>query len=136
MLPNVRDIGTEVIGAPFTTRSGDSFDLLGHQMIVGETEWRSGFGRYVTAWLLPPLLYVAKVLEWKGRIEGRRRPLTAEPLPCHDPPVAWRVESGLWGFCRELPLIACPALLYPAVVPVHNLPEEIPVLDHEPGRRP
>jgi hypothetical protein len=52
------------------------------------------------------------------------------PMPGHDPPIAWRVVSG------PFPLVCCPALLFDGIVVSPSLPDYLPVLDAEPGRRP
>jgi len=132
-----RAAATEVIGVDFTVRAGDRFDLLGHQMIVAETEWRSGFGRYVTAWLVPPLLAVVWRLKFLARVEGRERPLAGECWPGHDPPVAWEVHDHPFAKLG-IPVIAAPGMplsKFQVGSPRYMDPEPI-ILAGEPGQRP
>lgn len=56
--------------------------------------------------------------------------VTAIQLPCHDPPVAWRVEKR-WGQW-PIQVVVCPA--FPeGKIGIGEM--DIPILDGEPGRR-
>lgn len=59
--------------------------------------------------------------------------ITAVTLPCHDPPVAWRVEKrwGMW----PVNVVVCPAMDEGAIAFAHVI-EGCQILDAEPGRRP
>lgn len=133
-----RTAAVEVRGAPLSTRAGDTFNLGGIEWVVGETEWKSGMGRVVVAWLIPPLMAVLYHLRFRGRVEGRERHLTSEQLPCHDPPVAWHVSDHPYANIG-IPVIACPGVSEGSVkvlAPGGYMDPAPVVLDGEPGRRP
>jgi len=133
-----RGAATEVVGAPLGTRAGDTFTLPdGTELIVGETEWKSGMGHVVIAWLIPPLLAVLYRLRFLGRAEGRLRDLAGECLPVHDSPVAWEVDDHPFAKLG-IPVIAAPGVSlgkFQVGSPRYMEPEPI-ILDGEPGRRP
>lgn len=61
-----------------------------------------------------------------------RDPVTMT-MPGHDPPVAWRCGSGPWGFGMKV--VCCPTFLLEGKVLVGQVPDEVVVLDAEPGQR-
>lgn len=112
------------------TRVGDTWVVDGEE--IGRVESME-FGRGTRIEVIPSLLYSARELEWKGRIERRPRHLTSETFPGHDGPVAWRTPSRLeW---LGLPIAVCPAFLLDGTFYVGQVPDEVTVLDTMPGAR-
>jgi len=76
---------------------------------------------------------VSELLYWHLMLMPR--PLTAQSLPCHDAPVAWRVDDHPYARIG-IPVIAAPSLPPqgdPVVGGPRYMDPELVILDAEPG---
>jgi hypothetical protein len=111
-------------------RVGDTWVVNGEE--IGRVESME-YNGCTTIEVIPSLLYSAREVAWRGKVERRPRHLTSEIFPGHDGPVAWRV-SGTLEWCG-LPVVLCPAFLLDGVVRIGQVPDEVTVLDTMPGAR-